>query len=304
MMRGGSVLPNVDAASGDRVVALGDGRMAGYREYGDPGGIPVVALHGTPGSRFKYAGGHEGAVARGLRVIALDRWGYGLSSAKPSPALADYGRDVEVLADRLGLGRIAVTGVSGGAPYAVATAAALKGRVFALALISPVGVIDGPAGLAVLSPFHTLCFQIAPRIPGLIGGSFQAYRAALAVAPDFAMRIAVLKSARADRAIMRNEQARAGMAEMFAEGLAAGVAGPVTDMALFGRPWGIVWADISAEARIWMGAEDRNVPISAVRALHGALPSSECVEIADAGHQWLAGNHEVIWDWINERARQ
>jgi pimeloyl-ACP methyl ester carboxylesterase len=298
------VLPNADAASNDQVVTLGDGRVIGYREFGDPGGIPVVALHGTPGSRFKYAGGHDGAVARGLRVIALDRWGYGLSSAKPDPALADYGRDVEVLAGGLGLGRFAVTGVSGGAPFAVATAAALKGRVSALALVSPVGVIDGPAGLAELSPFHTLCFQIAPRIPGLIGGSFHAYRAALAVAPDFAMRIAVLKSAQADRAIMRNERARSGMAEMFAEGLAAGVAGPVTDMALFGRPWGIEWADVCADVRIWMGAEDRNVPVSAVRALQGALPSSTCVEIADAGHQWLAGNHEAVWDWIKERARQ
>jgi pimeloyl-ACP methyl ester carboxylesterase len=298
------VLPNSDAASNDRVVPLGDGRAIGYREYGDFGGFPVVALHGTPGSRLKYAGGHDGAIAGGLRVIALDRWGYGLSSAKPDPALADYGRDVEVLADRLGLERFAVTGVSGGAPYAVATAAVLKERVSALALVSPVGVIDGPAGIATLSWFHTLCFQIAPTIPGLIGGSFQAYRAVLAVAPDLAMQIAVLKSARADRAIIRDERARSGMAEMFAEGLAAGVGGPVTDMALFGRPWGIEWANVCGNVRIWMGAEDRNVPVSAVHALQGALPSSELIEVADAGHQWLTSNHEAVWGWINESARQ
>ncbi|MEQ1694899.1 MAG: alpha/beta hydrolase [Hyphomicrobiaceae bacterium] len=309
-----SVRASGGAASGDRVVVLRDGRTLGYREYGDAGGFPVIALHGTPGSRLKYGGAHAGAVAKGLRILALDRWGYGLSCAKPAATLAGYGADAEELADRLGLGRFAVTGVSGGGPFAVAVAAKLKDRVAALALVSPVGVINGPSGRAVLSPFHAMCFQLAPRIPGLLGCSFLAYRAMLAAAPDVAMRIAVVKSAPADRALMRDKQMRAGMAAMFAEGLAAGVLGPVTDMALFGREWfseplasgfeGSGFSGVSADVRIWIGLKDRNVPLAAVRALHASLPGSDCIEIADAGHQWLAGHFHVVFDWIHERARQ
>ena len=296
-------MSRVDAGAGDHVVTLGDGRVIGYREFGDPGGTPVLAFHGTPGSRFKYAGAHDSALANGIRLIALDRWGYGLSCAKFGATLADYGRDIGQLADQIGLGRFAVTGVSGGAPFAVAVAAVLKDRVSAVALVSPVGIIDGASGRAALSPFHEVCFRVAPRIPGLLAGSFLAYRAILAVAPDFAMRIAVLKSARADKAAISDERARADMAATFAEGLEAGVAGPVTDMALFGRPWGIRFAEICADVNIWIGLDDRNVPLSAVWALHGALPTSICVKLAGAGHQWLAGHHDVVLGWIHERAR-
>ena len=42
-----------DAAARDsRVVKLADGRQLGYAEYGDPHGLPLIAFHGTPGSRF------------------------------------------------------------------------------------------------------------------------------------------------------------------------------------------------------------------------------------------------------------
>ncbi len=297
------MLSRVDARAGDRVVPLRDGRVIGYREFGDCNGYPVIALHGTPGSRFKYAGADEIAVSRGVRLIALDRWGYGLTSKKPDATLGDFGRDVEELADALGIGRFGVTGVSGGAPFAVAIAAALGGRVSALALVSPVGIIEGPDGRAALSPFHAMCFKIAPRVPGLLGGVFNVYRAVLKLAPSLAVRIAVARPARADQDVMGDERLRAGMAAMFAEGLAAGVAGPVTDMALFRQPWGIKFTDVCADVRIWIGLEDRNVPLSAVRALRDALPACACVEIAGAGHQWLGGNHGVVLDWINERAR-
>jgi pimeloyl-ACP methyl ester carboxylesterase len=39
----------------DRVLRLGDGRALGYRIWGDPAGRPLLFLHGTPGSRLKFA---------------------------------------------------------------------------------------------------------------------------------------------------------------------------------------------------------------------------------------------------------
>ncbi len=56
-----------DAARHSRVLTLADGRQLGYAEYGDPQGIPLLALHGTPGSRFMFALGDEPARDKGLR---------------------------------------------------------------------------------------------------------------------------------------------------------------------------------------------------------------------------------------------
>ncbi len=107
-------------------LSLGDGRKIGYAEYGDPDGLPVIALHGTPGSRFMFALTDEGARARGLRVIAPERPGYGRSDFHRFETLADTASDVEALADALGLDRFALMGMSGGGPHAVAAAHLLK----------------------------------------------------------------------------------------------------------------------------------------------------------------------------------
>ena len=53
----------------------------------------------------------------------------------------------------------------------------------------------------------------------------------------------------------------------FREGLRPGMRGPITDLALFSRPWGVDLADIRAPARLWIGTADTAVPLVAARAL-------------------------------------
>src|SRR5262245_1689679 len=67
--------------------------------------------------------------ARGLRVIAPDRPGYGGCSPQPGRALEDSPDDVAALADALGIDRFLVAGHSTGGAYAIACAALLPDRV-------------------------------------------------------------------------------------------------------------------------------------------------------------------------------
>jgi pimeloyl-ACP methyl ester carboxylesterase len=126
----------------DRKVTLGDGTTVGVYEYGDPGGRPVFAFHGVPscGAGFDWA--HEAAQERGLRLLAPDRPGIGLSSGPPLDVVADYPARIAVLADELGLDRFAVLGYSGGGPYAVACAAELGDRVTSTAVCAGMGQVD------------------------------------------------------------------------------------------------------------------------------------------------------------------
>jgi pimeloyl-ACP methyl ester carboxylesterase len=66
---------------------LVSGRRIGCAEYGDPC-LPVLALHGTPGSRLMFALSDGAARERGLRLIAPDRPGYGLSDHRFCESLA------------------------------------------------------------------------------------------------------------------------------------------------------------------------------------------------------------------------
>src|SRR5215475_13446761 len=99
--------------SEDGVLRLADGRALGYAEFGAPGGEPYFYFHGHPGSRLEARFAESAATAAGVRVIALDRPGYGLSDAQPGRAILDWPTDVAQAADLLGIDRFSVVGASG-----------------------------------------------------------------------------------------------------------------------------------------------------------------------------------------------
>src|SRR4051794_12106692 len=55
------------------------GGTVGYYEYGDPGGRPVMVFHGVPACGAGFAFADAAARQRGLRLVAPDRPGIGLS---------------------------------------------------------------------------------------------------------------------------------------------------------------------------------------------------------------------------------
>src|SRR5262245_27015104 len=114
-----------------------DGRRLRVREAGDPNGVPVLVLHGTPGSSALYEPNVNDAEEKRIRLVAYDRPGYGGSSRHEGRNAADCAPDVEAICDALGIDRFCVWGISGGGPHALAVAALLPERVAAAAALAP-----------------------------------------------------------------------------------------------------------------------------------------------------------------------
>ena len=110
-------------------ITTSDGRTLAYCEWGDPAGLPVFSLHGTPGSRLSRHPDEDVYRQSGVRVITYDRPGYGASTRHPGRRVADASADVAAIADALGLQRFAVFGGSGGAPHSLACGALMPDRV-------------------------------------------------------------------------------------------------------------------------------------------------------------------------------
>lgn len=129
-------------------IRLADGRRLQFWDGGAGDGDPVVVLPGCPDSRRIALSGHDEATRAGVRLIAVNRPGYGRSDAMPSTHLS-VADDVAALADSLGLRRFATLGMSLGGPYALACAARYPERVRAAALVA------SPAmATALAPPFH------------------------------------------------------------------------------------------------------------------------------------------------------
>jgi len=282
----------------DQLLRLPDGRALGYRVWGHGAGLALLFLHGTPGSRLKFAIGHELGRKLGLAIVAPDRWGYGLSDVPPRPSLRAFAGDMAVLMDHLGHGRFAVGGISGGAPFAAGVAAHLAPRVSAVALVSPVGPIADAGGAAAMPPLQRFVFLALPRLPALTAALFSFFRLSLQYWPRLAARLATLNGGAADKALIALPKTRDRLLLSFREGLRAGSSGPITDLLLFSRPWELDLAAISAPARVWLGSADNAVPRAAARALASAIARCGYEEMGGQGHLWVAANYPSVLAWI------
>ncbi|HLB45042.1 MAG TPA: alpha/beta hydrolase, partial [Candidatus Limnocylindrales bacterium] len=116
----------------DQVLRLADRRRLGYSESGDPEGAPVLFFHGFGTTRV-ICPPAQPAEELGIRLIAVDRPGIGLSDPKPGRNLLDWPADIAELADHLALDSFSIVGWSGGSPYALACGLAMADRVRAIA---------------------------------------------------------------------------------------------------------------------------------------------------------------------------
>ena len=270
------------------VLQLADGRSLAYSELGDPKGTPVLAFHGTPGSRLQLADAHEAAAAGGVRLVLPDRPGYGLSSWSPRRRLRDWAGDVEALADHLGLDRFAVVGVSGGGPHALACAAILGQRVTAVGVVSGVGPVADPELAATLPPAARVLWRLRRLVRPLLVGVISVALAAWRRAPRLALRLVRPGLPASDAEIVSRPEVRR---HLLAE--ASVVPSPTTaraaaqDLVLFGSRWGLPLERIEQHVVLWHGDADNTVPIVQARHLARALPHAMLHEHPGEGHLFV-----------------
>ncbi len=263
------------------MVRLKDGRVIAVEEYGDPAGPPVFYFHGWPASRLE-----AGLIADlPVRLLAFDRPGYGRSTPAPGRTLLDWPADVAEVADRLGLPRFHIVGLSGGGPFAAACAHALPDRVAGLALVCPVPPSEHKAawsgGVAHL-------FRLG-RHPRLAHRLFSVMRPLLKrrlITPSTLVGKSLPES---DRAALTPALVQ-GLARVWREGLGRSVQGALCDAFIYAKPWGIALDQMRVPTAIWCGADDTLIPLASLAA-YQAIPGATLTVIPGEGHYSLALNH-------------
>ena len=150
-------------------ITLKDGRTVGYAEYGAADGTPLFSFHGMPGSRIVSQVYDQAAASAGLRIIAPERPGYGLSSRARDHYIEHYPLEIAEIADRFGFERFGVVGSSGGAIYAASCAVLLPDRVLAAGLVSAIMPLTLPDMMTGMALANRIFFGLARWLPGLAG---------------------------------------------------------------------------------------------------------------------------------------
>lgn len=270
-------------------VELRDGRALGYEEWGPGDGVPILGFGGTTMSRLAHLG-HEAPAAARVRLVLVDRPGYGLSDFQPDRRLLDWPVDVAQLADTLGLDRFAVFGMSGGGPHAAACGYALADRVSALGLVSSPGPVwDRPELRYSLPPHRQPLIEVAVRDPD------EAVRQLLVDCRRELEDLAARPEDDNGWHVTANPEVNARFRASLFETLARGPEGYAHDLfILFVTPWGFRPEEIPVPTLIWHGDRDPAVPLGVGEFFDRTIPRSSLHVLLGEGHLLLWSHAEEI----------
>jgi len=267
----------------NQTVKLKDGRTLGYAEYGDPSGTPLIFFHGTPGSRLMAVPEWDDT-SLGIRLIAPDRPGIGLSDYNPKRTILNWSDDVRELADELSLDRFVVAGVSGGGPHSLACAYALPDRVLRAGVISGAAPMDAQT----IKQMHTanrITFTLAQRAPFVLRPLFGLMGWIAKKKPDANFGEKQLPPA--DREILHDAVLKAALLQDAPESYRQGARAIADEAILFANPWGFELEDIRVPVFLWHGGQDLNAPLQMAKDMEHRIPDCTATYFPDEGHLYF-----------------
>jgi pimeloyl-ACP methyl ester carboxylesterase len=272
-----------------RTLALPDGRTLGYDDVGDPDGTPVLYVHGTPDSRRARYPDDAVATRLGVRLVAVDRPGAGLSTPHPTGTHGTFADDAFALADHLGIDAWRPLGWSAGALGALAVAARHPDRVHRAAIVAGLVPFEAMAEPGILDHADGGRHAIAE-----LGAELGPTEAAAILAPMLAPHPCDEALARdhltegADATRRAELAAVPGALEALVAGLvdavAHGLEGLTRDLELQVEAPDVDWSRITAPVDLWYGELDSSTPPSFGRWWADHLADGHLHVVAGAGH--------------------
>ena len=270
-----------------QVVEAHDGRQLAVKSLGDPVGRPVFLLHGTPGTL-------DGPLPRGIflyrlgiRLISYTRPGYPGSDRDKGRTVADAAADVEAIADKLELGPFSVIGRSGGAPHALACAAAesLRDRLICTAALSSLAPYDAEGldwfvGMADsnieayrnVTDFHK--YSNSEHILQPLIAMFNEHAKQVRTNSQGLLNTLWPELGESDRQIIGDVALRRIIARAHAKAVSDSIDGWLDDVMALGSPWGFELSNVTAPVLLWHGADDKQSPASHSKWLAKEIPTA------------------------------
>jgi pimeloyl-ACP methyl ester carboxylesterase len=286
----------VTTAAGDRQLAVA--------EAGAPDGVPVLRLHGTPGSGYIAPGDDALAAEHGIRLIGYDRPGYGGSTRRPGRTIADAVPDVRAIAAALEIDRLGVLGLSGGSPHALACAALAADLFPAAVLMSCRAPMDaeGLDWFAGMGEGNVEEFTTVVADPDRGLALLERERTGFLTAEPETLRDQVRSNLCEADARVLTAQFAADQLAAVKQGLAPGAEGWLDDDLTLCGDWGFSLEQVRSEVLFFHGRLDRFLPDAHAYWIASHVPGIDA-RIQDAdGHLSLRPTHLAgAYRWLAAR---
>jgi len=276
-------------------IKLSDGRRLGFAEYGYVRGKTILYFHGGISCRLDLAWAASHFASRGIKVIAPDRPGVGISDPKPDRTMIDWAADIEELMMQLELDDCALLGWSLGSAYVLPCALALGEMFTKVATVGSCAAFDSPEYIAELGLFMDRFLLSCPEKYRWVA------RAVLNLStkapPHMLKKLAEseVSKSQADHEILKLMSTR-DVTDFLMGSLQQGPDGVIDDYWVVREPWGFPVEEIGIDMTLFQGEEDYLAPMSGALRLSKLIPGARLVTIPRAGHFLMHTHLDQVLD--------
>ena len=266
-----------------KISQLGQGTQLSWQEYGKSTGYPVFYFHGLPGSRVEPESADAIAAELGIRLIAIDRFGYGDSIAAQSTGFSEFSDALSEIADALKLGRYSLLGFSGGTPYALACASTHPQHIDRVAVVSSAADFSTPVMQEHYNRDFKPLFELAAADPGLARQQLEP----MAQNADALMQLMQSNLPSDDQRLFSAPAFHDSYFKNLETALNQGIDGVVNDLHRLGTPWPFDIREIRVPTTIWHGDEDRNCGVAIADYFAKNLADARLHILSGKGHFFI-----------------
>lgn len=287
-----ALLPHITGLAHSRLLRLPDRRQLSYAEYGAPDGMPVLWLHALNASRLELLIHADRLRALGVRLIALDRGGYGHSTFVERRDYREFTADVKALLDELRLDTVHLFSASAGSAHALHAAWAMPERIRSVqctAFVPPIDHILASDSPSMLNSMLNQFFRVVPSLLrpamelALFGQTVESLLNSMTLRGNFSPFS--LTETDIDY-ICAPEHLPYFVASMM-ESLRQGPRAWALESVLLNQPWAIDLRELKVPVHLWHGSHDGLVPPDMVTGFAKALPNAK-LEILEGDTHLLA----------------
>ena len=287
------VSTNVKGSNTNNTIRLADGRTLGYAEYGKLNGFPIFYFHGGQESRLSSAFMDSTANELGIRIISPDRPGIGLSSFQENRTFLDWGKDVNEIADSLGIKNFSIVGLSGGAPHVLSCLINDPDRIVKASIVSGATPYNYKKTLkGMWFPVKILHWLANMKSDKQLRKYIQKDYQGLINKPEKRMNQFQKFLPKPDKTLMKNHPHYGWeFIEGSLESYTQGIDGVVQEWKLYVKDWGMDLQNIENPVTLWYGTEDKMAPVSRGKYYNDQLPNSDLKTLNNEAHFSLIRNH-------------
>ncbi len=284
-----------------KFAATDDGRRIAFRDYGDPRGQPVLFFHQWFASSLLPVAACRAMEPHGLRLVAIDRPGFGQSGMSGEYTFESVARDAIAVADSIRADEFSIMAVAPGAPFAVAAALEAPTRVRKLALVAP--------RLFPVQHDNQRRGQLARNIAGIlrhpwaIGPLVRVMRSTAGERLSATMLRHVRSGSERDRVALSDPETCRSMIQMGCDAHESSAEGFIAELELFSRGQFPDIAQVRCDAAVWHGEEDPVALLDHTLSVFGSEGRIPVNVLRGVGAVFDAAAYGKVFDWISSPVR-